>query len=86
MHKIAAGIALSTVSGWVSSDSAVRNTGGAEANRTHDRAHGANSFQGQIRISRHPIEAGESFRTAIFGNLTAPARGGDCRLRLSTPG
>ncbi len=32
------------------------------------------------------VQAGESFRAATFANLTAPARAGDCRLRLATPG
>ena len=34
----------------------------------------------------HLVQAGESFRAATFANLTAPARAGDCRLRLATPG
>ena len=31
-------------------------------------------------------QAGESFRAATFANLIAPARAGDCRLRLAILG
>jgi hypothetical protein len=65
MRKIAPGALFpseSMILKQVSSDSVVRNTGGAEANRTYDRANGANSSHARTKVSARQSRMSRSGR------------------------